>query len=701
MNTAAPDEATPKRRVNTIVGAIVVGLVIAALAAAYVAQQFVAEERARVQQAWQVRLGIVADSRTAAVNEWAQRNFAALRDLAENASLQLYMTELTLGAGQAPEGAQAEAEYLRSLLIATAQREGFTPPVEAQEIAANVERVGVAGIGLVDAKGNPVVSSPGMPPLAGRIRIAVAKALTGEPAFIDLFMGASGLPTVGFVLPVFAIQGPTEETEGIGAVVGVRVAGKDLYGRLAQPGDTSKTAETYLVRATGKVIEYLSPLADAAPLERSLATDTPDLAAAFALANPSGFAIKRDYAGETVLVTSRMLAALPWLLVRQITRDEALGPTDARLNTIFIVLMLIIVAVGIAIALVWRHGASLRAAAASERHRIEAENFKNISKFLRVVTDNQPTEIVAVDGDTQYTFANEPAASHAGITTEDMMGKTMASVIGPVRADLFAKINREVMAAFEPQFHVHRFEDGDEAQVLRTSHMPLRGDRKYPPGVLMVLDDITELAQERERSERMLRQLVDTLVSVVDRRDPFSAHHSTRVSEVSGCIAGEMGAPELDVTTVEVAGNLMNLGKIFVPAELLTKTEGLSDDERALLAGSYTVSAELLDGVGFEGPVVETIRQMGERWDGGGSLHLSGEDILSTARILAVANDFVAMISPRAYRGALSFEEVSNTLLEESGTRFDRGPVSALINYLENRGGKDQWTHFRDPPETI
>ena len=700
MDTAAPEEETPKRRVNVIVGAIAAGLVIAALAAAYVAQQFVAEERARIQQAWQVRLGIVADSRAAAVNEWAARNFATLRDLAENASLQLYMTELTIGAGQAPDGAQVEHEYLTSLLIATAQRADFMPPVEALEVAANVERVGVAGIGLVDAKGNSIVSTPGMPPLAGRIRVAVAKALTGEPAFIDLFIGASGLPTVGFVLPVFAIQGPTDKTEGIGAVVGVRVAGKDLYGRLAQPGDTSKTAETYLVRAAGKTIEYLSPLADAAPLERSLATDTPELAAAFALANPSGFATKRDYAGEPVLVTSRLLAALPWLLVRQITRDEALGPTDARLNTIFTVLMLIIVAVGIAIALVWRHGASLRAAAASERHRIAAERFENMSKFMRVVTDNQPTEIVAVDSNTQYTFANQPAASHAGITIEDMKGKTMASVIGPVRADLFAKINREVMDAFEPQSHIHRFEDGDEAQVLRTSHMPLRGDLDYPAGVLMVLDDITELAQERERSERMLRQLVDTLVSVVDRRDPFSAHHSTRVAEVSRCIAGEMDAAELDVTTVDVAGSLMNLGKIFVPTELLTKTEGLTDDERAQLTGSYLVSVDLLDGVGFEGPVVETIRHMGERWDGGGPLDLSGEDILSTARILAVANGFVAMISPRAYRGALSFEEVSNTLLEDSGTRFNRKPVSALINYLENRGGKDQWAHFRDPPET-
>ncbi len=107
---------------------------------------------------------------------------------------------------------------------------------------------------------------------------------------------------------------------------------------------------------------------------------------------------------------------------------------------------------------------------------------------------------------------------------------------------------------------------------------------------------------------------------------------------------------------------------------------------------------DLLEGVTFDGPVVESIRQLGETWNGKGPLGLKGEEILVTARILAVANAFVGMISARAYRGAMPFRKAADILMEETDTRFDRRPVSGLVNYLENRGGMRRWAHFRDAP---
>ena len=685
-------------KVNPAVGIIAIVLFLAAIGAVILAVKFIAGEQERNQQAWQIRLGIVADSRTQAVSEWADRNFASLGDLAENASLQLYLTELSLASPQ--EGTeQVEGGYLRNLLVTTAERAGFTPPVPAGEVPANVEQVGVAGIGLVNAQGQAIISTPGMPPLSNRVRVAVAKALTGEPALIDVYMGASNLPTIGFVLPIFAIQDDSRRTEGIGAVIGIRVVGNDLFDRLQQPGETGRTAETFLVRAAGSNVEYLSPLADGTrPLKRALARDTPRLAAAIALKNPGSFSIGRDYAGTDVLTVSRPLAGLPWVLVRNISQAEALSATNARFRTVFIVFVLIIIGVGVTVVAVWRHGTSLRAAAAAEKYRIAAERFENMSRFLKVVTDSQPTEIVTVDGETRYTFANQQAARQVNLTPDDMLDKTMASVIGPVKAKVFARINREVLEDHESQTHLHHFEDEDEHRVVRSVHVPLEENMDHSESVLLVLDDLTALTREKERAEEILRNLVNTLVSVVDRRDPYSAHHSTRVAEVARNICNEMGATELEARTVDIAGSLMNLGKIFVPSELLTKTDALSDEERARLAGSYDVSVDLLEDVVFEGPVVETIRQIGENWDGSGRLGLKGGEILATARTLAVANAFVGMISPRAYRNALTFEKVSNLLLEQSGTRFDRKPVSALINFLENRDGMDRWSHFRDTP---
>jgi len=716
-------EANTKRRVNRMVLAIVGAMVVVIALAVTGTFYFVESERTRDIQAWQIRLGIVADSRAAAVNGWVEQNFRHMRELSENASLQVYMSELAFAGEEEPQGVEApedgepgdelveddeaaSASYLRNLLIATAERSGFKAPPPIGEVAANVERVGVAGIGLVDAEGQAIVSTPDMPPLSGKVRNAVAKALDGEQAVIDMFVGASGEPTMGFVLPVFGIQDDAEGAKGIGAVIGLRTVGKDLYDRLRQPGETETTSETYIVRSADATITFLTPLSDGTPaMKRSLSSDTPNLAAAMALARPGGFGIMTDYAGIEVLSLSRQIANLPWVLIRKISRDEALAATDSRLKTILIVSILMIVGITVAVIAVWRHGSSLRATQAAANMKVALERFENMTKFMTVVSNSQPNPVVAVDGETQYTFANQPAADEAGIPAADMMGKTMAGVMGPQKAQAFAEINKSVLKTFERETHIVTFGDEDddgehaeEFQVIRSYHVPLRGDRDYPPAVLMILSDVTELSTEKRRGEKMTRQLIDTLVSVVDRRDPFSANHSSRVAEVARCIAMDMGLDPVEVQAVDIAGNLMNLGKIFIPPETLTKTTGLTPEEISQVSNAYLTTVELIQDVEFEGPVVETIRQLGETWGGTGPLGLKEGEILLGARILAVANVFVGMVSPRAYRGAMPFQQAADILMEQTGTKYDRKPVTALINFLENRGGMRRWAHFRESP---
>jgi len=139
--------------------------------------------------------------------------------------------------------------------------------------------------------------------MVGKLKEAALKALQGEPTVIDIYIGPTNLPTIGFALPVYGIQDDGEGAKGIGAVVGVKIVDQDLFAKLVQPGETSETSETYLARAEGAQVEFLSPLSDGTPpLKRALAIDTPDLAAAYAVGTPGGFALKRDYTGEEVLM---------------------------------------------------------------------------------------------------------------------------------------------------------------------------------------------------------------------------------------------------------------------------------------------------------------------------------------------------------------------------------------------------------------
>jgi len=140
------------------------------------------------------------------------------------------------------------------------------------------------------------------------------------------------------------------------------------------------------------------------------------------------------------------------------------------------------------------------------------------------------------------------------------------------------------------------------------------------------------------------------------------------------------------VGTAQTAGRLMNLGKLLVSAEVLTRADALDDDEVRRIRDGLLHGADLLAGIEFDGPVVETLRQIGERWDGGGPTARAGDDILITAQIVAVANAFVALTSSRAWRPGIAPAEAVGELLKDSGGAYARRVISALANLVDNRG---------------
>ncbi len=690
-------------RARTIVFGGFAVLVAAAIGAVIFAQNYVSQEREIALRNWQIRLGIVADSRSAAIQAYLDRQFAAMQSLAENASLQIYLTELQLmrEAGEiSEEGEAVEGEFLSNLLQVSAQQAGFVPQVTT-EVNANVARTGSAGIVLTDDQGTALAATPNMPPLSERYRKAMLQAAEGEPALVDIFMAPSG-PSIGFVVPVYAIQADKSSSANIGYVIGQKVIGEDLFGELEQPGDIAKSTETILVRTSKNSITYVSPLADGTkPLKRSMDISTPNLAAAFAANKSGGFAEMQNYKGENVLVTGRQLSAAPWHVVRMISVEEAMAETESRLQFIMTVLIGMIVIIGVVIIAVWRHGTSVRSAKAIEEFKIAKERHQNYAKFLQVVTDGHPAKIMAVDEAGHYTFVNKWTAEGTGLSKEELVGKSMLSVVGPTETRQIQEVHDHVFKNFEPESKILTFDrDEGEKQVVQSYHLPLKGDRDFPPAILTILQDITDVVDERQKRENTMRKLVTTLVSLVDQRDPYSANQSQRVAEVGVAIAKEMQLPEEIVRTVDLAGNLMNLGKVLVPTSVLTKVGKLSEDELNQVRESLLKSADLLEGLEFDVPVAAAVRDLQECWDGSGYPHgKTGEDIHIAARIISVANAFVGMVSPRAYRDALAFTKSVSFLLEDSEKIYDRKPVSALLNYLENRDGSTEWAHFQEKPE--
>ena len=660
--------------------------------------RFADAERLRDSRMWQTRLGLIADARSTDVNQWLEQQYNELERLAENAALQLYMSELTNETRSADDVTRnlARGGYLKNLLSVIAHRAGFIANTPGPDVAANVRRIGVAGLGLVTLNGKVLASTDGLPPIEGNLGAFVRGAPRGQRAILDLHIGITGVASMAFAVPVFVVQGGQSSARQIGWVIGVKLVAKALDSRLRQPALPWQSAEAVLVRRNDAQIEYLSPrFGGRGPLTGALAFDTPDLAAAFAITDLGGFATRRDYRNVAVLLTSRRIPLAPWTLLVKIDRKEALGTSDSRINSLVALVFLFIGLAAVGSIAIWRHGASKRGSEAAAKYEGLAHQHERQSRLLRLVTDGQPNSMFIVDGAGKYRFANRAAAAFVEISDQDMIGKSMASVLGPAIADQYEPFNREALATGAPISRLHREGPNGATRVIQANHIPLPKGSEFEGNIMVVEQDITEAIDERERRERILNQLIQTLVKLVDQRDPFAANHSAQVAIVVRAIADEMGLDETVIETAATAGSLMNLGKMMVPQELLTKAGDLDDDEIRCVRDGILASAELLEDVEFDGPVVETLRQFQERWDGRGQPRgLAKEEILITARIVAVANAFVAMISPRAYRPGLGFDDAVQRLLADTGQAFDRRVVAALVNRLDNRGARSEWQMF-------
>ena len=518
-----------------------------------------------------------------------------------------------------------------------------------------------------------------------------------------MFLNSADVPSMAFLVPVFALQGDTSAASQIGVVIGVKQVEDELPPLLEQPGALEDTAEAIIVRQAGSSVEYLTPLANGAKgMRTKLSMDTPNLAAAFILRDGNAFGAKTDYRGNEVLVLGRAFDQVPWTLIYKIDTSEALAESEERLNVLLTIFAMIIILLVIGMLALWYFGSSKRATEAAEKFEKLADRFEGQRNFMHLVTDSQPNAIVIFDEEGHYRWFNEKAVEFSGMERRDLFDKNASAVLGPIEGKKIVAWVREALAEGEPISKTHEMELSatSGARVYRSEFIPLEAREDMPAGALMVSQDITDSVRERQKREQVMRQLVNTLVSLVDRRDPFSAHHSARVSDVARAVATEMDLDSVIVETASIAGSLMNLGKIEIPAELLTKQGALTEEERKTIQNSVLTSADLVRQIEFDGPVFETLGQLLENVDGSGlPSGLVGDKILISARVASVANAFVGMTSARSWRQGMDFDKAVDILFQDSNKKFDRAAVVALANYLDNRGGRDEWADFKTVPE--
>jgi putative nucleotidyltransferase with HDIG domain len=230
--------------------------------------------------------------------------------------------------------------------------------------------------------------------------------------------------------------------------------------------------------------------------------------------------------------------------------------------------------------------------------------------------------------------------------------------------------------------------------VVRTCKAAFSDMDGKPAGVIGVDLDMTEMRQaERERAASVvqlkltLNAAIVALGTITEMRDPYTAGHQRWVAKLACAIAAELSWDEPRIETLRTAALLHDIGKIVVPAEILSKPGKLTETEMTLIRQHVVAGAETVAGIDFEGTVAEIISQHHERLDGSGyPAGLKDGEILPEARILAVADCVEAMISHRPYRAALPLEEALSEIEGGAGTRYDAAACAACIRVFREQG---------------
>jgi putative nucleotidyltransferase with HDIG domain len=205
-----------------------------------------------------------------------------------------------------------------------------------------------------------------------------------------------------------------------------------------------------------------------------------------------------------------------------------------------------------------------------------------------------------------------------------------------------------------------------------------------------VFEDVTgRVTQERalgesnRRLEKMVHDVAEAMGSVVEARDPYTQGHEVRVADLARRIAEEMGLPEDALKEIGMAGLLHDIGKLRIPAEILTKPGVLSAAEFALIKEHPEQGHEILVHIDFGWPIADIVVQHHERMDGSGyPAGLMGPAISMPARILAVADVVEAMASHRPYRPAVGLEQAINEIATHPEW-YDSEVVAACIRIYD------------------
>jgi PAS domain S-box-containing protein len=338
----------------------------------------------------------------------------------------------------------------------------------------------------------------------------------------------------------------------------------------------------------------------------------------------------------------------------------------------------------------------------TERKQAEDALRESEEKY-RLIAENTADLIVVTDMNLRFTYISPSIMRTHGFTVEEAMNMTLDQLLTPESLQNLLTVFEEEMkleatGTADPKrisrLEVEGYKKDGSIIWMEISVSNQRDKENKPIGILAVNRDITErkmaekeLKQTLESLRKAVGATIQTMVSAVEMRDPYTAGHQLRTANLACAIATEIGLPQEKIDGIRMAGSIHDIGKLSVPAEILSKPTKLTNIEFSLIKEHSRKGYEMLKDVESSWPLAQIVYQHHERMDGSGyPRNLKGDEILMEARIMAVADVVEAMASHRPYRPALGLDMALAEIQKNKGTHYDNTVVDACLRLFREKG---------------
>lgn len=335
--------------------------------------------------------------------------------------------------------------------------------------------------------------------------------------------------------------------------------------------------------------------------------------------------------------------------------------------------------------------------------RKEAENLlKESEERYRLLADHMKDQVWLMDMNMNITYVSPSVERITGYASEEIKKLPWEKLLTPEslkKAVDFTSV--EMPRALKAPSNYLLYRTLELEFVLKNGQTLwgecefslIRDENGRALSILGEARNITErkLAEEKlQHTLASLKKAVETtiqvLVSALEARDPYTAGHQSRSANLACAIAQEMGLPQDKIEGINMAGIIHDIGKLSIPAEILSKPTKLTNLEFSMIKVHPQSGYEMLKDVESPWPLAQIVHQHHERMNGSGyPQKLKGNEILMEARILAVADVVEAMASHRPYRASLGIDAAIDEIEKNKGILYDGAVVDACLRLFREK----------------